>query len=78
MIDLPYDFEFDTGYRYVGGLPLSGVDAYHEVEARLGWRASENMVLSLVGTNLLHEDHEELDVNVRTERGVYGKLVYRF
>ena len=34
--------------------------AYVEAEARIGWRVTDSMELSLAGFNLLHEDHLEI------------------
>ena len=51
--------ELDLGLRGVGALPDPEVPGYLELEARLGWRLSNNLELSLAGFNLLDERHPE-------------------
>jgi iron complex outermembrane receptor protein len=53
--------ELDVALRRVGRVSPSAVPAYTEADARLGWRLSEQAELSLVGRNLLHESHLEVD-----------------
>jgi len=59
-------FEVDAQLRYqsdIGRLPLvvtgEGIDGYTELDLRLGWRVSAQWMLSLVGQNLLHDEHVE-------------------
>ena len=49
----------DTVLRYVGALPSPVLPAYYELNARLGWRVSTGLDLSLNGNNLLHARHLE-------------------
>jgi len=50
----------------------------------LGWHLSHDIELSVVGQNLIQTKHLEFDegglypVESTVERGVYGKLVWRF
>jgi iron complex outermembrane receptor protein len=80
--DLPEKVELDAWMRYVGALPQPRVDAYTELDLRLGWHASEALELSLVGANLLHSHHEEFGpagpFREAVERSVYGKVTWRF
>jgi iron complex outermembrane receptor protein len=58
-----------------------GVDGYTEVDVRLAWRVLDNLELSLVGQNLLHDDHVEFGAPAERgaiERSVYGKLIWGF
>jgi iron complex outermembrane receptor protein len=50
---------FDTDFRYVGMLPDPHVPQYMELNARLGWKVSDRVEISLSGFNLLHPQHEE-------------------
>jgi iron complex outermembrane receptor protein len=59
-------FEIDVQYRYqsrIHSIPVdvssSGVDAYSELDLRVGWRASTRWDLALMGQNLLHDEHVE-------------------
>ncbi|MCP4686903.1 MAG: TonB-dependent receptor, partial [Desulfobacterales bacterium] len=84
VMDLPYDLELDIWPRYVDDLAGAGVRRYLTADIRLGWRPSRNLAFSLVGRNLLEGDHLEfLDsltpvLSTGVERGVYGKVVWRF
>jgi iron complex outermembrane receptor protein len=45
--------------RQVGALPAPKVPGYVELDARLGWRVSDKLDLSLSGFSLLHPWHQE-------------------
>jgi iron complex outermembrane receptor protein len=49
----------DLNFRAVGALPASTVPAYQELGGRLAWRVSPEVTLSLMGSNLLHDRHQE-------------------
>ncbi len=51
--DLPKDEEFDVFFRYVDRLPGFYIDSYVEADIRLGWKAKEDLEISLVAQNLL-------------------------
>lgn len=51
--------EFDAFFRFVGALPQPAVDAYGELDAKLGYRVRPGWNLSLIGTNLLSPRHVE-------------------
>jgi iron complex outermembrane receptor protein len=82
LLDLPSNLELDAWVRYVGALPQPRVDAYTELDVRLGWHAAEALELSLVGQNLLHSSHEEFGpatpFREAVERSFYGKATWRF
>jgi iron complex outermembrane receptor protein len=75
--------DFDVIVRSVGKLPSPAVPAYTAVDARLGWRASRDVELSLTLQNLFDEKHPEFGSatgqNPRSEyeRGVFLKLLWR-
>ncbi|MGH6987801.1 MAG: TonB-dependent receptor plug domain-containing protein [Caulobacteraceae bacterium] len=50
----------DADLRWVGALPNPPVAAYAEADARLAWRLTPRLELSLAGFNLLHARHQEL------------------
>jgi iron complex outermembrane receptor protein len=79
-VDLPGRVELDAWLRYVDRLPAPRVPAYAELDLRLGWRATDRLELSLVGQNLLHDQHAEFFTAVpkEVERSVYGKATWRF
>jgi iron complex outermembrane receptor protein len=84
-IDLPWEIEFDSSLRYVDNLSAQKVPAYWELDLRLGWNPSPNLEFSVIGQNLLHGDHFEFEPadfvvlqSVDVERGVIGRVTYRF
>ncbi|HXI82641.1 MAG TPA: TonB-dependent receptor [Verrucomicrobiae bacterium] len=80
-MDLPHRVEFDCVLRYVDELPHQQVPQYVALDVHLGWRATKNLELSIVGQNLLDPQHPEFGMPAtRTEvqRSVYGKITCRF
>ncbi len=73
--------EIDAFYRYVGELPQPAVDAYHELDARFGFRVLPGWDLSLIGNSLLHDRHLEFRAGTAPEtyeRSVALRSVWRF
>ena len=87
-MDLPQNIEFDTELRYVDQLPINNlatagiVPSYYELDARLAWHPTKNLEISIVGQNLLHDQHPEYGfpspMQVEIERSVYGKIAWHF
>jgi iron complex outermembrane receptor protein len=50
---------FDADLRYVSTRPEPRVEAYTELNARVGWRVSDTLQLFASGSNLLHKSHYE-------------------
>ncbi len=59
-MDLGPRVTFDAFLRHVEPLPDPAVPQYYELSARLAWRASKSLELSLSGANLLHAHHLEV------------------
>lgn len=88
LLDLPGRLQLDAQFRYATRLDRmpdlpsgEGIDAYSELDVRLAWQASEQLELSLVGQNLLHDHHPEFGTPAtrgELERSVYGKAAWRF
>ena len=80
-------FELDAQLRYQSRIrtqPLTlegeGVDSYTELDVRVGWQASDHWTISLVGQNLLHDEHPEfgpLEGRGSLERAAYLKAEWR-
>ncbi|MDB5423092.1 MAG: TonB-dependent receptor [Phenylobacterium sp.] len=49
----------DVGLRRVGRVSPSNVPAYFEADARIGYRLTDTLEVSLAGANLLHANHLE-------------------
>ncbi len=73
-----------TTLRYVDDLKNLGIGDYVELDARLAWRPRKDLEIALVDRNLLDSEHEEYDdvitlaVPTQIQRGVYGKITWRF
>ncbi len=76
LFHLPKALEFDPTYRYVGALPALGVNAYHTVDARLGWHFAKEYELSVTGQNLFQPRHAEFSP-VLVERSAYAQITWR-
>jgi iron complex outermembrane recepter protein len=88
-IDVSPRVELDTGLRWVGAFLFNNsgvagtVPRYTELNTRIAWQPTPRLELSLVGQNLLHDQHLEYVVsgsNPREEIGrrVYGKAALRW
>jgi len=85
LIDLPYNLELDSNFKWVDQLKSLGIGAYATLDLRLGWRPTETLEFSLVGQNLLQKANQEFnssafvnDEATKVERGVYGKVTVKF
>jgi iron complex outermembrane receptor protein len=78
------DVEVDVVGRYVDSIPGHDIDSYVELDARIGWRPLPRLELSLVGQNLLHDEHFEAassaagEQATEVERGFYLSVSWRF
>lgn len=88
-MDLPHNIQLDAGLRWVDSFQFNNagvpdtVPAYCEMDVRLSWRPIKNLEFSVVGQNLLHDQHLEYVIsspNPREEiaRSVYGKVTWHF
>ena len=84
LLNLPGGFELDLTGRYVDRISALDIDSYLELDARIGWKVNQNLELSIVGTNLLDEQHQEftsglpLAISTEIERSIYGKLTLTY
>jgi iron complex outermembrane receptor protein len=82
-LDLPEDLEFDAEYRYVSRItnPNLLTPGYSELDLRLAWGPIPRLQISIVGQNLLHDQHAEFGTPASAqgiERGVFAKAVWGF
>ncbi len=68
--------ELDTNILYMQR--RDGIPKWWRVDLRLGWRASENTSIDLVGQNLTDPHHQEYYYLEEAERGVYLMVTHRF
>jgi iron complex outermembrane receptor protein len=87
-MDLPGRIELDADSRWIdtvhnndASTPGTAPD-YFELDVRLGWHATKNLELSVVGQNLLHDHHAEAGFPNSTQeqivRNVYGEVAFRW
>jgi len=83
QLNLPHRLEFDSAVYYTGRLPGPQIPAYARVDARLGWRPTEQLETSIGVQNLLDPRHFEFGSGdfvkaTQVGRNAYGKLTWRF
>jgi iron complex outermembrane receptor protein len=80
-MNLTPDLRFDTALRWIDDLPDPAVPDYIELDARLAWRATPELELAIVATNLLHGSHPETSAQGapdRIRRGVFVDAILGF
>jgi iron complex outermembrane receptor protein len=82
-MDLPWNLQFDSALRYVGELPHPATPAYVTLDLRLGWSASKNLEVAIVGRNLLDSHHPEFRnaqpaLTREVERSVYATVRWTY
>jgi iron complex outermembrane receptor protein len=79
-IDFGRGFTFDAYFRHVGALPEPQQKEYSELSARLAWRVTKSLEVSVSGFNLLHDKHTEYPVpsGAFIERSVLGEIRVTF
>jgi iron complex outermembrane receptor protein len=82
--DLPHNLEFDTTLRYVEDIKSLSIPSYLEMDARFAWHPTKDLEISIAGQNLFAPQHAEYDdiitraAPTQVQRGVYGKVTWRF
>lgn len=81
-LDLPHNLELDLMLYYQSEFTSRNVDDFTRVDMRLGWKPIEEVEFSLVGQNLLDDQHPEFNnqaqFRTETERSFYAKATFRF
>jgi iron complex outermembrane receptor protein len=87
LVDLGRDWEVDASLRHLTAirrLPSvpngQGLPGYAELDLRLGWRATSDLNVAIVGQNLLHARHAEFGAPAsrgEIQRGVYASISWR-
>lgn len=82
--DMSENLELDMITRYVDHLADDNVDSYINLDLRLGYAASENLYLSIVGQNLIDAAHQEFNETTAFNtsdqilRAVYAQVEWRY
>jgi iron complex outermembrane receptor protein len=78
------NIDLDVWMRYIDELKIQMVDSYVTLDARLAWRVTDAIRVSLIGRNLLESDHlefqEEFGSNQAVEipREALAELTWQF
>ncbi len=83
--DLPHGVELDLWGRYVDHLPSLNVRAYLDMDIRLGWHATRNVEIAVVGQNLISprrtgftQDQFTVTLVNPVQRSVFAQVTWRF
>jgi iron complex outermembrane receptor protein len=80
-VNLPGDVELDAFLRHASALPKPALEGYTTLDARVGWRVSKRLEISLWGRNLLDRQHPEFvttnSLNQQVHRRGALKLTWR-
>ena len=87
-MDLGRNVTLNLDLRRIGALPAPPSPAYVELNARIAWAASDQLEISLTGSNLLHDYHTEFGtisntlqvgpVGVKIRRSVFIATRWKF
>jgi iron complex outermembrane receptor protein len=81
-MDFPHQISVDGILRFVDALPNPSVPSYLTLDARVAWRPLNSLEIAVVGQNLFDNQHREFGpaspTTAEVERGVYGKVTWRF
>ncbi len=83
-LNLREDLDLDLWVRYVDSLPTQDVKSYVTLDARLSWKPRNDLELSIVGQNLLDNQHMEYNsiqdysISTEVEHSIYGKITWHF
>jgi iron complex outermembrane receptor protein len=83
-LNLPFNIEIDPMLRYVDSINKDSPPAYLAFDLRTAWKPLQNLEFSLVGQNLLDNQHPEFYDNTfeirqtQIRRSIFGKVSVSF
>lgn len=77
-LNLPGNVTLDLLFRYVDEIPTYNIPSYYGLDARLGWKVTPNIELSVVGQNLLDNEHPENSAENEIPRSFYLKVQWQW
>ena len=80
-MDLSERVQWDATARYVDSLPNQRIPSYWALDLRLAFLPTKHLEFSVVGQNLLDNQHPEFGTPAtrrEIRRGIYGKVACRF
>ncbi len=84
QMDLDDDIELDLWVRHVSDIPAQQLNAYTNLDARIGWKPRKDVEIALIGQNLLDDQQSEIRQTFITgpqadvERSVHFKATWTF
>lgn len=83
QVYLPHDVRLVNTAYYISERESAAVDAYLRLDAQVIWKATDSIELSLVGQNLLDNQHPEFSAPPdgtanEIPRAVYGRVTFRY
>jgi iron complex outermembrane receptor protein len=82
LTDIKKHYEWDITGRFVSRLPAPVVPRYFEMDSRFGWNPIPSFELSLVGRNLLDQQHPEFGppgpARTEVKRNIYARIAIKF
>jgi iron complex outermembrane receptor protein len=80
-LEIRENIEFDGFLRFVDALPHLNVDRYTAFDVRLGWSPVADVIIEIIGRNLIEERHTEFkselnNVYTQAERTVHGAVSF--
>jgi len=80
LMNIGEKVQLDLFARYVGSLPAPAIPSYTQLSARIGWRVSRQLELSLTGSNMLdaHVEFGAASVRAVFERSYFAKATWSF
>ncbi len=77
-LDLPANMNLSAMFRYVDNISTLDIPSYCSLDIRLAWKVKPNIELSVVGQNLLDNEHPENSVESEIPRGFYTKIQWQW
>jgi iron complex outermembrane receptor protein len=81
LLDVSERLQWDATARYVASLPNQDLSSYWELDMRLGYFVREGLEFSLIGRNLLHDQHAEFGrpaTRRALQRSIAGRITWSF
>jgi len=82
VLNLPANFKVDVVARYLDFLPATRstrrVPAYVTMDSRVAWEYKKHLELSVITQNLFDKQHLEIGNGTQIQRGVYGRITWRY
>lgn len=77
-LDLPWNLELDSDFRYVDSLPGLDVSSYVTFDVRLELQVTDQIAIAGVGRDLWDSQHREFPLGSEVQRSAYGQVRYQW